>query len=311
MSQPLASAPADVNWLLSTSVQSGAALVAIIGGLLISRLVNLAAERNALIRRSTEEERLAELANEAAREAAHRIERFNLDHFLTYAHTEIQEAHGALDVGQLDDLIANSGWDVSEEHRSRLIRETLPRIQAVFVLVEEGFRNGTGDGAGSGEEAILTSAPDGTTAELIDDVVAQVRKERVKPSGALGLGSLVSVGLPRDAAFAASERQTRDRREDDLNRVLAEAQSDERSARTRIALIADAIESATRPPDLQRTLWSLGYLSVACLVFPLILMSFAPVSLSPWVRALVVLAFISGLAVFFAELIRLARGGKP
>ena len=42
---------ADPNWLLSTTVQSTAALVGIVGGLLISRLVSLSSERAGLMRR--------------------------------------------------------------------------------------------------------------------------------------------------------------------------------------------------------------------------------------------------------------------
>src|SRR5690349_15864077 len=53
--------PTDPNWLLSTTAQSAAALVAIIGGLLVSRLVGLAGERESLQRqleRSEAEEQL-------------------------------------------------------------------------------------------------------------------------------------------------------------------------------------------------------------------------------------------------------------
>ncbi|MCX6395971.1 MAG: hypothetical protein NTV23_05755 [Propionibacteriales bacterium] len=47
-------ATADVNWMLSSSVQSGSALVAIIGGLLGSRYVALDAEQRAAERRLVE-----------------------------------------------------------------------------------------------------------------------------------------------------------------------------------------------------------------------------------------------------------------
>lgn len=47
-------ASADVNWMLSSSVQSGSALVAIVGGLLGSRYVALDAEQRAAERRLVE-----------------------------------------------------------------------------------------------------------------------------------------------------------------------------------------------------------------------------------------------------------------
>lgn len=46
--------PVDPNWLLSTEAQSAAALVAIIGGFLVSRLVSLSSEREGLRRRRRE-----------------------------------------------------------------------------------------------------------------------------------------------------------------------------------------------------------------------------------------------------------------
>lgn len=49
---------ADVNWMLSSSVQSGSALVAIVGGLLGSRYVALDAEQRATERRLVEAKEL-------------------------------------------------------------------------------------------------------------------------------------------------------------------------------------------------------------------------------------------------------------
>ncbi|HEX9520943.1 MAG TPA: hypothetical protein VF940_32785 [Streptosporangiaceae bacterium] len=51
---------ADVNWLLSTEVQSGAALVAIVGGLLVARLTGLSGDRTYLRRAARDAD--AELA---------------------------------------------------------------------------------------------------------------------------------------------------------------------------------------------------------------------------------------------------------
>jgi hypothetical protein len=47
--------PAEPEWLLSTTAQSSAALVGIIGGLLVSRLVAMAAERSAIERQLNED----------------------------------------------------------------------------------------------------------------------------------------------------------------------------------------------------------------------------------------------------------------
>ena len=44
----------DPNWLLATMAQSAAAMVAVIGGLLVSRVITLSAERRGLDRRVRE-----------------------------------------------------------------------------------------------------------------------------------------------------------------------------------------------------------------------------------------------------------------
>ena len=44
----------DVNWLLSALAQTAGALVAIIGGFLVSRLVGMSAQRNGLLTRLDE-----------------------------------------------------------------------------------------------------------------------------------------------------------------------------------------------------------------------------------------------------------------
>jgi hypothetical protein len=56
--------PPDPDWLLSTAAQSAAALVAIIGGLLVSRLVALSVERESLQRQRDETETTRDLAQQ-------------------------------------------------------------------------------------------------------------------------------------------------------------------------------------------------------------------------------------------------------
>jgi hypothetical protein len=55
------SPPVDPDWLLSSTVQSAAVLVAIVGGFLVSRLVTLSAERGANIQRRQERTRLRQI----------------------------------------------------------------------------------------------------------------------------------------------------------------------------------------------------------------------------------------------------------
>ena len=54
----------DPNWLLSTTAQSSAALVAIVGGFLLSRILALATERNGLALREAQLRDEVKLAEE-------------------------------------------------------------------------------------------------------------------------------------------------------------------------------------------------------------------------------------------------------
>lgn len=76
----------------------------------------------------------------------------------------------------------------------------------------------------------------------------------------------------------------------------------------RLDAIEHALDGARQPEGLRRTMGSLVYLALSCLVLPLALMAWGEVTLPAWTRALIVVVFVSGLGVFFTELVALMRG---
>src|SRR3954452_21681256 len=66
---------ADVNWLLSSLAQSTAALIAIVGGLLVSRYVSLHAEQSAAGRRVDDLDRRVAAATQRLQDARADIDR--------------------------------------------------------------------------------------------------------------------------------------------------------------------------------------------------------------------------------------------
>jgi hypothetical protein len=304
MSLAASGSTADPNWLLSTVVQSGAALVAIIGGLFTSRLVSLSAERAALLRRLREEERIKGLASEAFAESSERLDAFVFDRFLVYAEDKIYEAHGDLNRAAVEALVDESGWDVAERDVSRLVDELLPQIRDVFQHLQQGAHD-------AAELERLVHDPPTQWADVdVQKAIDQIRSEVRRSSGSADF-SLEGFGLASpDPAYAAAERQTRDRRLDDLEQAKDVAAGAVRAADVRVDLVERALDAVSRPPGAWRTLRALGFLSVACLVFPLVVMGFAPTSLPIGLRATIVVVFLSGLGVFFAELAQLIRRGS-
>lgn len=73
---------ADVNWLLSALAQASAALVAIVGGLLVSRYVVLHAEQQAARRRLDDLRRTLDLAAENATQARRDLDSYDVDRYL-------------------------------------------------------------------------------------------------------------------------------------------------------------------------------------------------------------------------------------
>jgi len=289
----VADAPADVNWLLSTAVQSGAALVAIVGGLLVSRLVGLVADRRSLLRQLHQVERGCEVAQAAEEEARRELEGFNFHYFRTWVHDRLFEAHGNLDEAQVDAAIAESGWDVSRSDRDRFLGVIVPRVQRAFEVAEND------------EAEPSARLSDDVRPDELNDAIERLRRERPRASSTFG-GSVLYGGIP-DPALSAARIQTRDRRLDELERALTSAEVERRASDMRAEHLRSALAELAQPGGFSRTFWSLGYLSVACVVLPLAVMASAPTALPAVYRGAIVLAFVSGLAVFFAELIRLVR----
>ena len=81
---------ADPNWLLATMAQSAAAMVAVIGGFLVSRIITLSVERQSLDRRSRElEEKTAEVEAALCR-ARERRQAMSWDWFVDLAATPVR-----------------------------------------------------------------------------------------------------------------------------------------------------------------------------------------------------------------------------
>ena len=86
----------DPNWLLATMAQSAAAMVAVIGGFLVSRIITLSVERQSLDRRSRElKEKTAEMET-ALRGVRERRQAMSWDWFVALAVNPCAQARGRM-----------------------------------------------------------------------------------------------------------------------------------------------------------------------------------------------------------------------
>jgi hypothetical protein len=215
----------DPNWLLSSTAQSAAALVAIVGGFLAGRLLALNADRDAAHRR------LSDIETE-----------------LTSALKEEERVSTA--------LVA-----FKREQDERIARQ-----------VEEAEERGS----------MSRSSP------LFAGVSAEVAMARIIP-------------IPEQQ----EERDLTERKADATWRVRQlEAERDQ---------IKREIASLRVPDDLRRGFLILVFFAISGIVFPIIVMAWQPDRVSVLLRALIVLAFVAGLAAlayFIFSLISSAKGRK-
>jgi hypothetical protein len=90
----------DLNWLLSTFAHQRPVIVAIVGGFLVSRLVTLSAERNALVSRRAEIEVLVKMKQEERKALVNENEA-EADELVSEILDDLVEARGEMSLEML------------------------------------------------------------------------------------------------------------------------------------------------------------------------------------------------------------------
>jgi hypothetical protein len=308
---------ADVNWLLSALAQSAAALVAIVGGLLVSRYVSLHAEQQAALRRLSDLVRLQRLATQDADSAQRAV--------------DVDDADALLDDWEvLDDLVTSNGSgdlvalrtaldggdhipdEILAERLDDLLADLKRAAQELNELVpvaedQDDWRDFRREhGLRPGWAVAWEYAYELVTVEKADQAKQErLRREAASPS-AEGLGSLLrSVRLPPlapplTAAVVPSFRDRDEtarltRRRDETRARVATLDAEADLARRHIA-------ETRQPEGFRLALLVLTYLSVVGIGVPVVIMANGPLELPVWLRTVVVAAFASGLLVLLRYL---------
>jgi PAS domain-containing protein len=270
---------ADPNWLLSTTAGSSAALVAIVGGLLVSRVVAQRSSRESLRRRSEELEAQIGALTTQLEEAGEELLRRDAVDF-------IHEA--------ADDLVASKGRIKLE----RLMRRHDPRDRDADELrpfVEEA--------GGAVAEAFEREDP-GVMLETGTDRYARLYARLCE---ALGVEPDEDGGRPQEAPFTLKQEEA-------YRQLLRDQQSlggELRTRRLERAQVDAALGGLADPRGIWPGLGVLLYFSIAGCLVPLVVMAFAPERLGTGAGLGIVGLFASGLlalAVYLGfEVWRLSR----
>ncbi|MEH1128387.1 hypothetical protein [Micromonospora sp. CPCC 206061] len=322
---PLPAEAVDGTPLLSTLVQSGAALVAIIAGLLIARLVALVGERSSLERRERE---LAELSV-ARRDEYAEIHRARLDEdggtFIEYALDHVfaekeptfEKAYASYD----DEL--KDGEELRTYYDQAVAATTLVMTEAKKAgLLDEGRRTWSNE---QERDGFLQRFPDGVERRVAARIARLLeaewethrRKDAARTrrgSGLFGLLPNTSWELPQldRESWSKATRGIKSApylqlraNESAAKQAMQDTERDRSHAR-------EALAGVSKPEGLIVAVLLLAGIAVAGMVLPLMEMTNGETALSTTKRWIYTGLFLLSLAAFFAYLIvEIVRLNKP
>lgn len=289
----------DPNWLLSTIAQSAAAIVGLIGGLLITRLVGLATERQALVAQlAALDAEMEPLAGERAR-----LEALDLD--------DLYDTF--LDLGALDALVrdpdisfevAVDAADLELGARLDLVRS---RFQATSAAVREAHARLTDlglewdDDLESVQDRLRESIPrqmEGIYARLIEFL----KPDPPRRAGLIPALDFASLRMPPMTAIPSAQEANAAR---DRNNRLDELRVELDALRAKRQVLEESLGSVRPVKAVWAAFAVVAYLAVAGVVLPVSLLPRE--NLSRTARTVVISLFAVGVASVIAYLFFLLR----
>lgn len=292
----------DPNWLLSTAAQSGAALVAIVGGFLVSRLVSISAERESFERRQRELVARRSLVRGDYAVAADDRFRVACQVFLHNNIDDIVAADGEVDAN----VLVESGTP-----RGATSVEMLPYAERLVAAVRDAFV-----AVGSSYRAAEIPKWD------LDDLRAHgIVVPADMETAYLAAAEAVGRRRQRKTLLLATYdvgNYARPRLLDSFDRTVEKEgllRGQLLSLDAEIDQLDEEIRLVGRPRYLVSGIVVLAYFAAVGVVTPLAIMASRPVSSSLLIRRLVFYGFASGLFVLLVYIVwavlSLRRPAKP
>lgn len=288
--------PFDPNWLLSTTAQATAALVAIVGGFLISRLVSMVSEKSA------QEHRLAELEHQ---------KKVTMDALAEVSETILARTHQWFMDQHLSNFVQARGKvDVAEIAKNFQVRgsEKSSTLQFAYLLAEtvERAYHDIAEKQNSSEISPDNSSVPRDTGIVKEDSSKETVYERVAEEIAKQQSP---VTLPSSSDNGGDQEITKPSAPIVYERHDAEMakQTDLRANMKFIAgemsLIELRIPSLIQPRRLIQGFLVLAYFGVVGILYPLYLMTKNPLSTLLITRTSVFFAFLSGFVVLLLYIV--------
>lgn len=310
-------APADVNWLLSALAQASAALIAIVGGLHVSRYVALHAEQQAARRRV---EDLTRREKEA--EARHTAARKDLDLYYVDDLLESDDVFEVIFAKEFEATVADAlaaadddGDDLNQDllasRLKELSNELHVALQQLYQLVPIAEDQPSWSDFRRVHEPTIGHR---AAWEWMYDKVCEARGEEARKAESerrkkSPLGSLVgydSSALLRNIALGNPQlsglRNVVSSQHEiahiaSLRGRAEQAEAEVRAVQQERRLASETYEATRQPEGFGLALQVLSLLAILGMAVPVIIMGFSPVTLPPWARAVVIGGFLIGVGL--------------
>jgi len=287
------SAPWDPNWFLSTIVQSTAALVAIIGGFLISRLISTVTEKSGYVHRFNELRERKRLTSQAVEEVHQLIQGRTNSWFRDKHLNDYLDRRGIVEIDNDVESFRASGHD---KESTKWFAQTLANLIAqAFAEIESAYPNNAMPPEDSaGLRASGMAIPGEFEEEIFENVSLKIRQYRTL-TGALNSFRFGSVPIISQItpSWVNDQHNAHLEKESDLKSNL-------RFIDAELELVSSKLSSLRSPESFIWGFTVLTYFGGVGIFYPLFYMTQNPVVANSETRTRVYLAFFSGFIFLLA-----------
>lgn len=299
---------ADPNWLLATCAQSAAALVAIIGGFLISRIITLSSERNGIITRLSEVKNELDCKEIELEKINRKIIESDAEDFIEESLEEIIHRGGDITIDDLVEEHKKSGLSRNDlqPYFDRIIDFTKQAYNQIKEQIDRTNESDEEFPEEFSEFKKLIEIPEGAERvykgvfDYFSELRERVNKEMMSRYG-LPTYSHLNYKMPTITSpiISVAESQSynqlvRDRRLLENECLRIEGQYNE---------LYNRLLSLGKPKGIHWGIFALSYFSLVGIVYPITLIPISVKEFSLFHRFSVVVLFASGLLMVLLYLI--------
>lgn len=308
---------ADVNWLLTSVAQGSAAMIAIVGGLLVSRYVGLHTEQEAAGRRVVELDARAKDAEQRIASAQDELAEFEAD--VVLHDTRVLEAllGGPISV---DEALARAGL-AREGFDQTIFAGRITVVAAELSKAVRSMRGLIGEAdsyprwATFWAEHLELPVADAFVWEwAYETTCTSIVTRRTEAADTYARQVLLPKLLERQQIMATVRPNADVIPHGRLREQLHTATADSAALRAEASLARETLDASRQPEGFSLALQVLSVLAITGVAFPVVVMAFEVTSLTWGMRATVVVAFFAGVGLLlrflFAYASFLRAGGR-